>query len=895
MHAALLEALTRLPVGARLVLLSRSDPPPAYAALRAQRQMDVLGWEELRLTREEVGQIAASHGLSGASDRDIDHLHEIVDGWTAGLLLILEDARRHGFLVRRHAFSGQEQVFDYFASEILDRLDETIREFLLKTAWLPDLTAAWAQQLTGNPSAEQILSALHRNNHFTEERLLDQPVYQYHFLFREFLLRRSMQTFSAAALTALQRQAAALLHEGGREEDAVPLLVQASAWSDLARVILHQAPKLVEQARHLVLTKWLHDLPAEIVHDDPWLSYWEGVAQVPYDMVASRRHLTRALARFRAEGELQGYARAWIHLVTTYVAEFHDFQSLDPWIEEILAILPGSAHTLPRQLDADLALAIFSALMFRQRHHPQLPHWTERVEELVQEGGAPARRVAAGARLLLHYTYSGEFSKAARLVALLRPLVKLDTTPPFLVLEWLAHEVAYHWLAGSPGPAIDMVRQGLERAATAGIPVFNSTFCAVGTWDAVTRGDHRTATELLDRMAREIPSHRLNDVARYQYLRALDDGARGNFSTAMELAASALELADRSGFPFSLCLCSTAVGHLLTERGEHEEATRRLEAAHELARAAKTPYLEFVCGFYRAHLAFRRGEPALGRDRLRETLRLGRENSWFVLAWWQPDRVTDLCVKALEAGIEVEYVQEFVRRRHLVPRTPPLHLEEWPWGVRIFTLGRFDVVVDGRSLRSAPDWRRKTLYLLKALIALGGRDVQEWQLLDALWPDADGDLAHRSFATTLYRLRKLLGVPEALRLRGGRLTLDDHHVWVDVWALERVLDLAEKSSREASQASSDREHRIIKVMGLYRGSFLAEDADQPWSFHRREGLRSRFLHAVKSSGQVLERCGRTESAAALYRKALEVEASNDVQRRLAACAAQLGQKREPQL
>ena len=43
-----------------------------------------------------------------------------------------------------------------------------------------------------------------------------------------------------------------------------------------------------------------------------------------------------------------------------------------------------------------------------------------------------------------------------------------------------------------------------------------------------------------------------------------------------------------------------------------------------------------------------------------------------------------------------------------------------------------------------------------SLIALGGREASEERLSNALWPDADGDLAHESFTITLHRLRRLM-------------------------------------------------------------------------------------------------------------------------------------------
>jgi len=53
-----------------------------------------------------------------------------------------------------------------------------------------------------------------------------------------------------------------------------------------------------------------------------------------------------------------------------------------------------------------------------------------------------------------------------------------------------------------------------------------------------------------------------------------------------------------------------------------------------------------------------------------------------------------LCAVALEAGVEVEYVLGLIRRNRLVPDPSAPSLEKWPWPVKVYTFGRFSVVVD---------------------------------------------------------------------------------------------------------------------------------------------------------------------------------------------------------
>ncbi len=110
--------------------------------------------------------------------------------------------------------------------------------------------------------------------------------------------------------------------------------------------------------------------------------------------------------------------------------------------------------------------------------------------------------------------------------------------------------------------------------------------------------------------------------------------------------------------------------------------------------------------------------------------------------------------------------------------------------MRVYTFGDFAIVIDGERLAFRGKAQKRPLNLLKALIAFGGRGVGTDRLKDALWPDADGDAAHRAFDTTLYRLRRLLGVEGALVLGEGRLSLSPDVCWSDALALKDIVGKA---------------------------------------------------------------------------------------------------------
>jgi len=243
----------------------------------------------------------------------------------------------------------------------------------------------------------------------------------------------------------------------------------------------------------------------------------------------------------------------------------------------------------------------------------------------------------------------------------------------------------------------------------------------------------------------------------------------------------------------------------------------------------------------------------------------------------------------------VEYVRELIRKNRLVPDPAASDLEKWPWPVKVYTLGRFGLVVDGKTLPFARKTRQKPLLLLKSLIALGGREVPEEQLSEILWPEADGDLAHQSLAKTLERLREMLGDARSVLLRDGRLTLNNRHCWVDAWAFERFLGRVDAARKPGAHAPDGGEAARLaeKAIALYRGAFLSGETFCSRIVTYRERLRSKFLRAVVRTGRHREQAGEWEKAIVCYEKGLEVDSlSEELYRGLMSCYVRIGRSAE---
>jgi hypothetical protein len=329
-----------------------------------------------------------------------------------------------------------------------------------------------------------------------------------------------------------------------------------------------------------------------------------------------------------------------------------------------------------------------------------------------------------------------------------------------------------------------------------------------------------------------------------------------------------VRLAVEVGCPYFEALCRLALAQVLLECGDQRKCIAQLQRVRALARAIPNRHLEFACLLAFADMALAHGRTRPGLKALRLGLQIGRQYGYQHFLWWWPAAMSRVCARALEEGIEVDYVRMLIRERGLLPEGPS---EAWPWMFRLYTLGTFRLERHGEALGGSGKAQRRPLELLKLLIAHGGEKVSESRIVDALWPRIDGDSAHRSFTSALHRLRKLLGEDKAIVLHEGKLSLDRRYVWVDAWAFEAL------GARLDGAADPVQYEKLAeRMLALYRGPFMADDPDCAWYLGARERMRARLARAMgrvlrlwQDSGQRERMLGCTQSCREVDPPALE--------------------------
>jgi LuxR family transcriptional regulator, maltose regulon positive regulatory protein len=204
---------------------------------------------------------------------------------------------------------------------------------------------------------------------------------------------------------------------------------------------------------------------------------------------------------------------------------------------------------------------------------------------------------------------------------------------------------------------------------------------------------------------------------------------------------------------------------------------------------------------------------------------------------------------------------------------------------RVHLLGRFRLLTGGAPI-AISSRLRKPQELLQALIAFGATEVSTGVLIDALWPDSEGDAAYHALETALYRLRRLLGASDAIRMEASKVSLNRDQFWVDMWEFEEELQRPHDPGANGIQ-------KIGRLRLLYQGHFLQHETEKPWILKVRQELRDCLLRAFHEAASECERACRWEDAVNLYRSGIELDSLNEgLYRGLMRCHQELGDHSE---
>ena len=875
-HLILRVACEELPQQGNLIALSRSLLPNELARLAAHGVVKQIAWRDLRLTADEARELGR---VKGETDHvKLERAYRLSDGWATGLVLALAHAQA-AVNEATARLDTREALFNYLLNEMLSRVSADARKVLTHAALFPQLSVPLAEAISGSANAGQVLDELYRSQYLIDRKVDTELTYQFHDLFRDFLLDVLGQDLPAQELAQVKMRAANMLETAGQVNEAVQLFRQAQDWDNVVRAIKQHALALFYQGRWQTLSDWYVGIPEAIAASDAWLFYWRGRVLTATDTRRARGLLELAYERFCAAADDMGVLAVAMPLWETVFLLGEPMTAFRVWLPVLESALARCKSLPGNWIETEGWEAYLLVSIFTRGEGALLEEARQVMEQTLR---APERRglerlaVANDASMLAWFTADVELSEYAADV--IGEFVRDEDTSA-LLRHWGYNCIALpDWCMGRWNQAIVSFEKAMQLAAQFRFAVTDvSSYCYLSmSYHHV--GMPEKAAMVLRSAKAHLDPERSFHWGMYHLGMAFDAYQRDDLEQGIayqRVCIASLRTADSLAM---LVVTWPSEAAYYAQSGRVDEAAAVVEAAKRAT--AKTIYRlsDAAHCFVLAEVALRRKDRSLAIEHLREGLQHARNPIKAGMLFSMTRCLPHLLALAIEDGLEPDAVRFLIKRWNVTPDIS-VH-DRWPWPVKIYTLGEFRVLVDDAPLPSKGKAHFKVVALLKAIVAAGAKQVNSSTLAEWLWPDADGDTAASNLKVSLHRLRRLLGHDEAVLLHDGKVSLNERLCWLDVWSFEMVIgDTSDKDplvDQSESRLQAD-------PLAVYKGHFLPQD-DFHWVLAPRERLRSKFQRAVLAMGKRHENAKEYDVAVALYERCLEADPSAEaLHRQLMLC------------
>ncbi len=580
-----------------------------------------------------------------------------------------------------------------------------------------------------------------------------------------------------------------------------------------------------------------------------------------YKPIIARPFLEKAHSLFKKDGDAKGLYLSWCNIIESYIQTWDTFTPIKSWVTHFYRI--NSETGIPGlELKARVAVNMTAAMTYTWMEHEDYSKWLKKAEYYYRI--IPVKQVSGliGAVLGFVYYMKGDIKKLKKINTSMLSLLDSDNVTPIVKLGIYYNMVLQSILLADVEILQQTIHGALSLSSSTGVKTFKRMF-ELHTVNAclMVNDNDSTMTELA-RIRHMGISPEDSFYGFFVYAEGRAELERGNYTEALAYFTEAEQFSRDCSFPYSgieymLGITHIFLGHIDDGMGIINDINHRLVEVESLR------LYEFSGHSFLAYASLLSGDSNAMKAHLEVAFKTMKSINCYSSLIWSHRVFNALAVKALELDIDHVHLHEFIRRNNLTPPKDSYHIENWPWPVKVYTLGRFSILLNDHPL----DTDRRPFDLLKVLLAFGGRDVHEEKIMDALWPESEGDQAQASFKTTLHRLRKALGDLDVLLLKNHQLSLNEEFVWVDTWAMSRLFEPAEQSIKTKDTAQTT--ELASKLMQYYRGHFLSSEA-AGWAIHQREGLRLRFIRHTVALAQSIEN-EDSQTAIQCYQRLLEID------------------------
>jgi LuxR family maltose regulon positive regulatory protein len=830
-----------------LILSSRNLPDlPDLPLFISRNQATGLSFEEVAFTPEEIQQFFLQNSNQELSRQDAELLVNETEGWISAIYLT---STTTGIRPPVRPFEASSDLSDFFAREVFNKQDPSIREFLLVTSLFDTFDVSLCQDVL-DPLLEEgekrewqtLFTNVQSHNLFTVSLGVDGRWMRYHHLFQHFL-QAQLHYENPTLAWHIQHQLAHYYEKNGVWEEALHLYETLADQDSLARVLDLAGPIFILSGRIVSLSNWLERVPVSTMESHPELISLQGAVYASKgDAPLAISLLSQAESKFRASGLTDRLAVALVRRAVAYRHQGRFEQALSD-AEEAIFLTTGNPDNNAQYAFAE-AHRVKGQALFRLDKSDKalacLEHAINLYESLGETNSIPILEMEIG----VVYLARGDSQAALRYFDL--ALNAWDETGN---LEWKAVLLnnlgVLHHTSGNFELALQTLENALYAAERSGnLPTQALTLNSLGD----------LLTDLQDYDQALIYNEQAIDIATqigYTYVVFLGTLSKvrltrlaGQPTLAESIMQPLLNNIDNVP-PFQKALLDLEIGCCMLETNRAEQAASFFSSALRLFTQGNHAVEECIARLWYGtslsqydHKKFLSELAAMDQATcdldISSTLII---NASQAIKWLkellQSNEISSRLKKFFEKAELFSQNLPSVRRRlrqisRRISISPP-HLD-------IHTFGPAQVLRN-EQLLNLSDWQtRETRDLF--FYFLNSPPVTKEQVGAIFWPDISPARLKMRFKTNMYRLRRAVG-QDVIIFQGDNYRFNRNIDYVcDREYFEELLT-------EASliKQINERISRLQKAVDLVTGPYLA-DIDSDWVALERAHLEEFYLNAL---------------------------------------------------
>ena len=272
-HTGLNYLLEHQPPNLHIVLSTRVDPSISLARLRAHSQLIEIRAEDLQFSTDEATILLNEKMGLCLKPEQIEALNTHTENWVVGLqLAALSLKEQPSYDTFIEGFTGGHQfILDYLIEEVLVRLPNAQRAFMLRTSVLKRFCSSLCQAVTDDPASRQTLDEIRKSNLFLIPLDTEGRWFRYHHLFAE-VLYALLEQEHPDEIEALHLKAAAWFESEGHSGETVDHALHSGNMFQAREMFLKHWMSVLHRGEVATVLRWLEALPYEMKAEDPYLA-----------------------------------------------------------------------------------------------------------------------------------------------------------------------------------------------------------------------------------------------------------------------------------------------------------------------------------------------------------------------------------------------------------------------------------------------------------------------------------------------------------------------------------------------------------------------------------------------------------------------------------------------